>query len=69
MAVKINYKFTKERREGVARLLDTLAASCIIGASLGIVQRTAMSVTEIIGLTLLGLTLVTFSYFIRVEPK
>ena len=69
MAVKINYKFTKERREGVARLLDTLAASCIIGVSLGVVQRTVMSITEIVGLSVLGLTLITFSFFIRAEPK
>jgi len=39
-------KATKEQREGVARVFDTLAASSVIGVALGITGHGVMSAIE-----------------------
>ena len=69
MAVKINYKFTKERREGVARVMDTLAATSIVGASVGFFGRTVMSTREILGLIAISIFLLAIAFLIRGESK
>lgn len=58
-------KFTKERREGLARLLDTLAASAVIGALLGISGRSSMSGIEIAALIFVCILLIFCSLLLR----
>lgn len=61
--------FTKERREGVARLFDTLAVSAIVGATLGITGRTVISKYELLFLILFSMGAIVFSFVIRGEVK
>jgi hypothetical protein len=61
-------KFSKEQSEGLARFLDTLAASAVIGAVVGATGHSNLSLGEIIGLLTLCPTLLSMSIYLR-RPK
>ncbi len=58
-------KFNKEQREGFARFCDTLAATALVGAIIGIAGYSQISRLEISGLFLICFTLLVFGYFFR----
>jgi hypothetical protein len=58
-------RFNKEQKEGVARFSDTLAASAVIGAVVGITGHSQISRWEIGVLFTACSILLTFSYFLR----
>jgi hypothetical protein len=61
-------KFTKEQSEGLARFLDTLAASAVIGAVVGATGHSDLSLAEIFGLLALCPALLSMSIYLR-RPK
>jgi len=56
---------SKEQKEGVARVLDTLSASSIIGASLSVSGHTIMTRAHEFTLCLLAATFLAFSWILR----
>jgi len=62
-------KASKEQKEGVARVFDTLAASSVIGAVLGITGHGVMSLLEIGCLLMLTPILLTSGWFLRGSKK
>lgn len=58
-------KFNKEQKEGVARFIDTLAASAVIGAVVGITGHSQINPWEIGALFTACSILLSFSYFLR----
>jgi len=62
-------KASKEQREGVARVFDTLAASSVIGAALGITGHGVMTVLEIGCLLVLTPILLASGWFLRGAGK
>ena len=61
-------KFSKEQKEGIARFLDTIAASAFIGAVVGTTGHSVLTVFEIIVLLLVCLTLLGLSLLLRKPP-
>jgi hypothetical protein len=58
-------KFNKEQREGMARSLDTLGTTSIVGAAVGITGHSALTVFEICSLSVLAFVLYGWALFIR----
>ena len=61
-------KFSKEQSEGLARFLDTLAASAMIGMVVGATGHSDLHLGEIFGLLALCPTLLAMSFKLR-RPK
>jgi len=60
---------SKEQKEGVARIFDTLAASTIIGAIVGLSGHSVMSLLEVSLLCALCPALVSCGWLLRRPPK
>lgn len=58
-------KFNKEQREGVARSLDTLATSCLIGATIGVTGHSEITWFELSLLFFATPLLYSFSFLVR----
>jgi hypothetical protein len=58
-------KISKEQREGIARSMDTLATSSVIGAVIGATGHSAITVTEIFSLSALAVLLYVLGFFVR----
>ena len=58
-------KYAKEQKEGVARFLDTIAASAVIGAVVGTTGHSVLSAFEITVLFLACPTLLGLSFYLR----
>jgi hypothetical protein len=61
-------QFNKEQREGVARFLDTIAASALIAAVVGATRHSALSGAEITLLFTACPILLVMSLFWRKQP-
>lgn len=61
-------KYTKEQKEGLARFLDTIAASAFIGAIVGFTGHSPLSGWEIATLLAVCPILLSFSFFILRKP-
>ena len=57
--------FNKEQREGIARSLDTLATSAVIGATVGATGHSAITMFEVCSLSSLAIVLYGFAFFVR----
>lgn len=57
--------FSKEQKEGFARVLDTLAVSALIGAVVGSTGHSPLSTTEIIVLFAMCPILLGMSFLLR----
>jgi len=58
-------RFAKEQKEGIARVLDTLAVSALIGAVVGSTGHSPLSTIEIATLFVICPILLTFAFFLR----
>ena len=58
-------KVSKEQKEGLARFLDTIAASAFIGAVVGHYGHSALTIFEIRYLYVACPILLTLSFFLR----
>lgn len=58
-------KFNKEQREGIARSIDTLATTSVVGAAVGITGHSALTMFEICSLSILAIVLYGVAIFIR----
>lgn len=59
---------SKEQKEGLARFLDTVAASAFIGAVVGSTGHSPLSTIEIIVLFAMCPILLGMSFFLRKQP-
>lgn len=60
--------FGKEQKEGLARFLDTIAASAFIGAVVGSTGHSPLTSLEISILFAVCPILLTMSFFLRKQP-
>jgi uncharacterized membrane protein YoaK (UPF0700 family) len=58
-------EFNKEQREGVARSLDTLGTSAVVGAVVGVTGHSAITGFEICSLSVLAVILYGIAFFVR----
>jgi hypothetical protein len=58
-------KISKEQREGIARSMDTLATSSVVGAVLGATGHSAVTPTEVLSLSALAALLYVLGFFVR----
>ena len=61
-------QFSKEQKEGLARFLDTIAASAVIGAVVGSTGHSPLSTVEIVVLFSVCPILLGMSFFLRKQP-
>lgn len=61
-------QFSKEQKEGFARVLDTLAVSALIGAVVGSTGHSPLSTVEIVVLFAMCPILLGMSFFLRKQP-
>jgi len=59
---------SKEQKEGIARVLDTLAASSIIGLGVSVSGHTVLRMDDIIVLCFLSAGLPAISWILRSPP-
>jgi hypothetical protein len=62
-------KFSKEQKEGLARILDTLAISSLIGAIVGTAGYSQIAVRDIVLMFLICPILITFALLLRSPQK
>jgi len=60
---------SKEQKEGVARVFDTITASAIIGMAIGLSGHSDMTIREILSLAGLCPILFTSSWILRSPSK
>lgn len=58
-------KYSKEQKEGLARFLDTIAASAFIGGVVGLTGHSPLSIGEIVTLFAICPILLTLSWKLR----
>jgi hypothetical protein len=58
-------KFNKEQREGMARSMDTLATTSVVGSAVGITGHSAITGLEICSLSALAIVLYGLAFFTR----
>ena len=58
-------EFNKEQREGVARSLDTLGTSAVVGAVVGLTGHSVITNFEICSLSALAIVLYGIAFFVR----
>jgi hypothetical protein len=58
-------QYTKEQREGLARLLDTIAASAFVGGVVGLAGHSLISPMEVVVLFVVYPILLTFAWKLR----
>ena len=61
----LDMRFAKEQKEGIARVLDTLAVSALIGAVVGSTGHSPLSTLEIGVLFAMCPILLVFAFFLR----
>ncbi len=61
-------RFSKEQKEGLARFIDTIAASAFIGAVVGSTGHSPLSHLEIGVLFVVCPILLVMSFFLRKQP-
>lgn len=62
---RISVKISKEQKEGLARFVDTLAVSAIIGAVVGATGHSPLTAIEVIGLVVASPILLGFGFLLR----
>jgi len=58
-------KYTKEQKEGLARFIDTIAASAFIGGVVGLTGHSPLSIWEVITLFAICPILLSLSWKLR----